>query len=193
MFQRGKGDPPLPPLRVRIYHLCLIERNHMNNFLQKLYKIEEYAAASLLSAATLLIFVSAVTRTFDLPLNWALDLTLFLFAWSVFLGADVAMRRNNLVNVDLLVARLPVPVQRVCAVVSYILILVFLGALTGYGFWLSYASRARAFQGIPWFSYTWVALSVPVGSILMIITTIRQFRAYLKEARPPAAEDGEVL
>jgi TRAP-type C4-dicarboxylate transport system permease small subunit len=50
-----------------------------------------------------------------------------------------------------------------------------------YGIKLSYTTRFRSFQGIPWFSYTWVTLSVPIGSMLMVTTTIINFRSKLKE------------
>ena len=34
-------------------------------------------------------------------------------------------------------------------------------------------------QGIPWFSYTWVTLSVPVGGVLMVVTTVLNIRALI--------------
>ncbi len=160
------------------------------------YRIEEYTAAFLLLGATLVIFFAAVFRSFDHPLNWSLDIALFLFAWSVFLSADVALRKGNLVNVDFLVARFPPPVQKTIGVAVYLVIVVFLATLVGFGVYLSYVTRARAFQGIPQFSYTWVTLSVPVAGTLQIINCVRIIRGFLarqESAPPPAEGEAEAL
>jgi TRAP-type C4-dicarboxylate transport system permease small subunit len=62
---------------------------------------------------------------------------------------------------------------------NHALILAFLSAMVYFGIKLAYISRVRVFQGIPGFSYTWVTLSVPVGSFLMMITTVLKMRALL--------------
>jgi TRAP-type C4-dicarboxylate transport system permease small subunit len=168
----------------------------MNKRWQIFYKFEEYTAAVLLLGATLVIFFAAVFRSFDRPLNWSLDIALFLFAWSVFLSAEVAMRKGNLVNVEFLVQRFPQSVQRVLGILIYITIFVFLGTLVGFGIYLSYVTRARAFQGIPTFSYTWITLSVPVGGSLCMINCVRMIRGFIKssfEQTLPKDTDGETL
>ena len=90
------------------------------------------------------------------------------------------MRKGNLVNVDFLVQRFPQSVQRVLGIVIYLIILVFLATLALFGLYLSYVTRARAFQGIPTFSYTWITLSVPVGCSLCMINCFRMIRGFLK-------------
>jgi TRAP-type C4-dicarboxylate transport system permease small subunit len=44
----------------------------------------------------------------------------------------------------------------------------------------------RSFSGLPWLSYTWVTLSVPVGCLLMLITTARRIRGDVAALRAPA-------
>ena len=158
------------------------------------YRIEEYTAAFLLLGATLVIFFAAVFRSFDRPLNWSLDIALFLFAWSVFLSAEVAMRRGILVNVDFVVKRFSPWVQRALNILIYAIIFVFLGTLVGFGIYLSWATRERAFQGIPTFSYTWITLSVPVGGTLCMINCVRAIRGFLREGGTASREqEREVL
>jgi TRAP-type C4-dicarboxylate transport system permease small subunit len=41
-------------------------------------------------------------------------------------------------------------------------------------------SRARSFQGIPEFSYSWVTLSLPVGGVLLLVTTLLKVRDELR-------------
>ena len=151
----------------------------MRKFYEYLCKAEVLAAASCFAVSCLLIFAAALARTMDRPINWSQDLSLFLFAWSVFLSADAALRADKLVNVDLLVNRLSPRIRQAVALANYALILAFLAAMVYYGIKLAYISRVRVFQGIPGFSYAWVTLSVPVGALLMIITTILKMRGLL--------------
>lgn len=130
-----------------------------------------------------LVFVAAITRYMGHPINWSVDVAVCLFAWCTFLGADVAMRKNKLMNVNVFVRNLPRKAQWVIELANILIILVFLGALIVYGIKISYTTRFRAFQGIPWFSYTWVTLSVPVGSVLMMITVVLKLKSHIHSWR----------
>lgn len=126
-----------------------------------------------------LVFIAAATRYVGYPINWSVDMAVCLFAWCTFLGGDVAMRNNKLMNVDFLIRKLPEKNRNLIEILNLFIILIFLAALIGYGVWLSYTTRFRTFQGIPGFSYTWVTLSVPVAGIMMVITTIIRIREKL--------------
>jgi TRAP-type C4-dicarboxylate transport system permease small subunit len=127
-----------------------------------------------------LVFIAASTRYLGYPINWSVDMATCLFAWCTFLGGDVAFRNNKLMNVEFLISKLPEKNRKVIELLSLFIILIFLAAMIGYGVWLSYTTRFRAFQGIPGFSYTWVTLSVPVAALLMMVTTILKIREKLK-------------
>ena len=133
-----------------------------------------------------LVFIAAATRYIGYPINWSVDMAQCLFAWCTFLAADIALRNNKLMKVDFFTAKLPASLQKYVELANWVIILVFLLALIGYGSHLSYTTRFRTFQGIPGFSYTWVTLSVPVGSLLMSITVALNIRALLtgKPAAP---------
>jgi TRAP-type C4-dicarboxylate transport system permease small subunit len=152
----------------------------MKRFYEQVCRAEVFLAAVCFCASCLVIFVSAIARSFHRPLNWSLDISLFLFAWSVFLAADVAMRADKLVSVDVLAARLPERTRNLTIVGIYTVILVFLAALVVFGAWLCYTTRARTFQGLPGVSYTWVTLAVPVGAALQIVTVWIKLRAGLR-------------
>ena len=131
----------------------------------------------------LLVFIAAFTRYIGYPINWSVDMAQCLFAWCTFLAADIALRNNKLMRVDFFVNKLRGHHKNKVELVNLIIILLFLMALIGYGSWLSYTTRFRTFQGIPGFSYTWVTLSVPLGSLLMSITTGLNIRTILNEIR----------
>lgn len=133
---------------------------------------EELIAGLFLVLIMALIFASGASRSLGYPLRWGMDMATFLFAWAAFFSADVALRRDRHICVDALVKRFAPKMQHLIALFNYGVILIFLMFLIGYGVVLAYGSRFRTFQGIPGFSYMWVTLSVPVGSLLLLVTSI---------------------
>lgn len=151
----------------------------MGRLYDKIIKLEVYVAAFCFTASCLIIFSAAVFRTLGRPLNWSMDMSLFLFAWSVFLSADSALRAGKLVRVEVIFNSLKPSLQKWITICNYLIILIFLVALIVFGIKLSIITRARSFQGIPGFSYTWVTLSIPVGATLQILTVVIKLRELL--------------
>ncbi|MDR1955934.1 MAG: TRAP transporter small permease subunit [Treponema sp.] len=152
--------------------------------LQMLYrwfcKLEELIVSGFVAVITFLVFISAVARSVKHPLNWAQDVSLLLFAWVVFLGADLALRKADFVRVDMLVSHFPAKVQKVLYYLMYLIALVFLGVLVCFGFPLSMENSKRLFQTLG-ISYSWATISAPVGSILLIITISLKLIAHWKD------------
>jgi len=142
----------------------------MKKLYQHICKTEVFLAATCFVVSCSIIFIAAIARTLKHPINWSQDMSLFLFAWSVFLSADAALRADKLVNIDILVSHLPQLTRKYLKIAMYVIILIFLVLLFFYGIKLMLFSQRRVFQGIPGFSYSWVALSIPVGSFLQMIT-----------------------
>lgn len=157
----------------------------MKKFYAAVCLAEEFVAGVFLVAIMVLIFGSGVARSLGAPLGWSMDMATFLFAWTAFFSADVALRGNRHIRVEALVERLPPKLQGAVAVFNYAVILVFLVFLIRYGIILAYGSRFRTFQGIPGFSYMWVTLSVPLGGLLLLITVILKGRELLKNMGSP--------
>src|SRR4030042_6428500 len=143
--------------------------------------IEFFVARNTLGGMVILIFLAGIARLLLNPINWAIDVSTCLFAWSCFLSADIAWREDKLMNVDVLVRRFSEKAKRLLRLVNYAIIIGFLMYMIVFGSWLTYTTRARSFQGIPGFSYSWVTLSVPVGCVLMLITVFRKIKEFLRE------------
>lgn len=141
--------------------------------LQKLYRLfcrlEEAFVGLLIVAITLLIFGSALARTAGRPMNFAIDLSLLLFAWLIFIGADVSLRQADFLRVEILLKRFPLALQKALYYIFSIGAIIFLLFIVRYGIPLVLSSSARLFQTLG-ISYAWATLSAPVGSALMIIT-----------------------
>jgi len=98
----------------------------MKNFYTFLCKQEMQIAKYSLGLLSLLVFVAAVARSLHYPLNWAMDAATFLFAWTVFLGADAAMRLDRLFCIEVITGRLSPKAQLYLQIINYSIIAVFL-------------------------------------------------------------------
>lgn len=156
----------------------------MKRFYDGVCRIEAVLAATFLILMVVLIFSGGVARMLHHPLNWTTDAATCFFAWACFLCADIAWRKNSLMSIDLLVEKLPTAARRFCAYANYAIIAGFLVYVIVAGIWLSWISRARSFQGIPEISYSWVTMSMPVGGLLLLITTVLKAREDFRRNRP---------
>lgn len=67
-------------------------------------RIEETTIAIILGVMTIMTFANVVARyVFNSNIFWALELTVFLFAWLVLLGASYAVKKTLHLGVDALV------------------------------------------------------------------------------------------
>ncbi len=149
----------------------------MMRFYDFIGKIEAIIAGTFLILMTVLIFAGGLARFFGHPQNWTIDVATCLFAWSCFLAADVAWRKNSMMALDVFTLRMPEKLQKALRIINYLLIVAFLLFIMYYGFHLTWISRIRSFQGIPWISYSWVTVSLPVGATLLLATTILRIGA----------------
>jgi TRAP-type C4-dicarboxylate transport system permease small subunit len=163
----------------------------LSGFYRKLCAAEAVLAGTLLVLMVALIFLGGVSRMLGYPLNWSTDFATAFFAWACFFCADIAWRRNSLMAIEYLPARLPAAAQKGLRLANYLIISAFLLYLMVMGTWLAWTSRARSFQGIPEISYSWVTSSAVLGGLLLLITTILKVVDEFKgqPARPSAAQD----
>ena len=150
----------------------------MKKFYNIYIKIEETITICLLGGIAGLIFVSAIMRYIGKPINWANDIALLLFSWLVFFGADLIMREKNLVDVDLVLQRFSLKARKFIRIASQLIIIIFLASLVRYGFPLAIESYSRKFSNMN-LSYSWATISVPIGSIMLIVTSIINLRKML--------------
>jgi TRAP-type C4-dicarboxylate transport system permease small subunit len=141
---------------------------------------ETWIAATFLVLMVVLIFLGGVMRMLGHPINWSGDAATAFFAWACFLCADIAWRRNSLMAIEILTEKLPLRLQTALRLLNYTLISAFLLYLILWGGYLSWISRVRSFQGIPEISYSWVTLSLPVGGLLLLVTTILKVRGEMR-------------
>lgn len=104
--------------------------------------LEETLIALLLGLMTLITFANVIARfIFNSNILWALELTVFLFAWLVLLGAAYAVKTHAHLGVDAIVNILSPGPRKVVALVAALCCLVFsLLLLKGaYDYWAVFA------------------------------------------------------
>jgi len=109
-------------------------------------KFEETVIALILGAMTVITFANVVARAQHWNILWALEATVFLFAWLVLLGASYGVKHTFHIGVDIFVKMLPVGIRKVVTLIAVGVCLLFsLLMLKGsIDYWWAFASK-RAF------------------------------------------------
>ena len=105
-------------------------------------QIEETVIAVLLGLMTVLTFANVVARfVFNSNILWALELTVFMFAWLVLFGASYAVKKHAHLGVDAILNMLPAGPRRILALVSvgFCLMFALLMLKGAYDYWAVFA------------------------------------------------------
>lgn len=123
------------------------------------------------AATSVFVLIGAATRTAGVPVIWAVDLAQLSFAWACVLGADLALKKNTHIEIDIVIRNFPREVRKVLAVMWLIAIAAFLGFLVWYGTKLTLQNMERVLGDVG-ISYSWVTGCIPVGALLMLGTAL---------------------
>jgi len=97
--------------------------------------IEEGFIAIVLGLMTIITFANVIARyVFNANILWALEFTVFLFAWLVLIGASYCIKINAHLGVDVVINVVSPATRRVLAIVAIIACLAF-SALLMIGAW----------------------------------------------------------
>lgn len=154
-----------------------------------LTRVEELISRVLLALLVLLVFVPAVSRTFNRPIIWSIEIAQLLFAWLAFLGANQAMRAGAHIGVDVLTRNLPPRIRQAVALFNLGLIAAFLAALLWYGVELTFVSVDRRFMTTN-LSFAFATVAAPLGAALLLLTTVGRIRAVLRGGADGGEEGG---
>ena len=161
---------------------------------ERFTKFEEGLAMVFFALTSALVFIGAIARTFGYPLIWAIDIAQASFVWACVLGADIALRRNAHIEIDILVRSFSRGARRVLAVLWLIAISIFLATLVWLGTNLTLLNLERPLGDVG-ISYGVVTAAIPVGALLMLTTALRKLWRGLSGAEQLSLEgkDGTVL
>jgi TRAP-type C4-dicarboxylate transport system permease small subunit len=157
-------------------------------------RLEELLAMVCFAITSALVFIGALARTAGYPLIWAIDFAQMSFVWACVLGADIALKRNVHIEIDILVRTFSRNARRILAIVFLVMISVFLATLVYLGIKLTLLNLERPLGDVG-ISYGYVTAAIPVGAFLMMITALRRLYRGLtgQETLSLEGRDGTVL
>ncbi len=157
-------------------------------------KAEEAVAMAFFATTTILVLIGALARTVGFPLIWAIDIAQASFIWACVLGADIALKRNVHIEIDILVRTFSREVRRILSIVFLVMIAAFLATLVWLGIKLTLLNLERPLGDVG-ISYGYVTSAIPAGAFLMLITALRRLYRGLtgQEVLSLEGRDGTVL
>jgi C4-dicarboxylate transporter DctQ subunit len=168
--------------------------------------LEEWLIASLMAAATIVVFVAVVHRYLSgLPIpgvqdvliqlntSWAQELTIYMFVWMAKFGAAYGVRTGIHVGVDVLINRMNAPWHRRFVVLGLLAGALFTGIVGTLGatfvYELSHTTSVSEVLEIPmWMVY----MAVPLGSYLMCFRFLQVALAFIRTGELPKHDHSHV-
>jgi C4-dicarboxylate transporter DctQ subunit len=173
-------------------------------FLRILDRLEEILIATLMAAATLIIFVAVAHRyllgipflypiLFPIDLSWAQELCIYMFVWVAKFGAAYGVRTGIHVGVDVLVNKLKSPWRDAVVMFGlfggafFTFVIGTMGAKFVYG--LSGTDQVTPDMELPsWIVY----LCIPLGSYLMCFRFLQVAWSYWRTGELPHHDHAHV-
>ncbi|MEL6752246.1 MAG: TRAP transporter small permease [Pseudomonadota bacterium] len=166
--------------------------------------LEEGFIAVTLGLMTLVTFANVVARyVFNSNILWALEVTVFLFAWLVLIGASYGVKKTFHIGVDVVVNLLPAPARRVVTLLAGAACLAFavLLLIGAWNYWWPFATTRAFYETddvpVPFF-LTWMGdvlndgeayeklprfipyMALPIGMALLVFRFIQAIIRVLK-------------
>jgi len=139
-----------------------------NGLFSKIGKITDYAEETLiagfLGAMTLLTFANVVVRyVFNDNILWALELTVFMFAWMVLVGASYGVKKHFHIGVDVIINIAPAGLKKTFALLVVFCCLFFsISLLIGaWNYWLPFITDRAWYE----------TEDIPMPDILQFLST----------------------
>ncbi|WP_332855116.1 TRAP transporter small permease [Duganella sp. S19_KUP01_CR8] len=169
-------------------------------------KLEEWLIASLMAAATILIFVAVVHRYLSgLPIpgvqdyliqlntSWAQEACIYMFVWMAKFGAAYGVRTGIHVGVDVIINRMNTPWRNKFVIFGLLAGAVFTGIVGTLGasfVWeIGHTDQTSADLEMPmWIVY----MAVPLGSYLMCFRFLQVLVAFFKTGQLPKHDHSHV-
>lgn len=105
--------------------------------------IEETSIAVCMGLMTVITFANVIARyLFNSNILWALEVTVFLFAWLVLMGASYGVKKHIHIGVDAVINAVSPKARRVMAILSVSACITFSGILLygSWNYWLPFAT-----------------------------------------------------
>jgi len=119
----------------------------------------------------ILVLLQVFSRILRFSIPFGSELASFFFLWMIFMGAPLAIENRGHYYFDNVIQKLPRKAQLVLRYIVDIIVLFISILLFYHGMRYAVIGWGRYTTALRW-RFTWVLLSIPVGSFFMVINTI---------------------
>ncbi|MDN5344086.1 MAG: hypothetical protein PWQ18_197 [Clostridia bacterium] len=152
-------------------------------------KVLEYLIITCVGTAIASAFLQVIFRyVLNNSLTWSEELTRYLFIWSVFIAAPVALVRKMHMGVDIIFNRLPGKVQIFTAAIIDLCVAIFALALVNYGFKLTSITMNQPSPAMR-IPMGYVYLAIPFGSLFLTWFSLDSCLQNLRQLLAPATRE----
>ncbi|PWA05116.1 TRAP transporter small permease [Pueribacillus theae] len=163
--------------------------NHQNNLLARiatlLDKFLVYISIILSAVLTINLIVAVLFRyVLSMPIFWADELSLLLFAWITFLGGCLAIKRSEMAAVTMILDRLSSKLKLIFQIIIQLSILFFTIIIAYYSYiWVTSPSVSNMISSTLRIEMWWIYSIVPISMVCIFIFTINNLYNHILEYR----------
>ena len=140
---------------------------------KKIFNNLEEIIGSVLLVGMCIVAVLQVASRYLLrePFSWTEELCTFMFVWLVFVGASMALRKQEHFAVEIIVESLPEKITFIVKNLSCLLVIIFALLLIWFGIRLAVTGAGSVTPALE-IPRTIPYASIPVGGLLLLIRAI---------------------
>jgi len=128
--------------------------------------------AGLAAALTLVIMLQVIYRfILRAPLVWSEEMALFLFQWSVFMGAALAVRQRGHFGLDIFIRRLPSAIVKTLDKFGQVIVFCLASGLVVWGYQISQMTMLQEYPTLQ-FPVGYCYFGIPVSGAFMAIFAV---------------------
>ncbi len=133
-----------------------------------LAQIVEHVSVTLVVVLGIVVFLQVFNRyVLKAPLTWSEELAMLLFQWVAFLGSAVGVKRMSHFGIDLIVKRMPVPLQGTIRIIIPFLMGGVAFVMVFEGVRLLQFTRNEMYTALR-LSHAWAYAAIPVSGLLSL-------------------------
>jgi TRAP-type C4-dicarboxylate transport system permease small subunit len=141
-------------------------------------KTLEVILVTIVALQAVLLMASVLLRyLFNSPIIWGDEIVRYSLIWMTFVGAAMATKEKQHIQVDVIDTVLPKLGQKMTNWFVDVVVVGFMVFLIYYGIRMTDFQRGMFGETLSWFSYAYVYVSIPIGALFSIFFTITKYFA----------------
>ncbi|TQR18773.1 TRAP transporter small permease [Psychrobacillus soli] len=160
----------------KLYSIC-------SNAMDRLNKVIGYVLALFLSVMVAVIFYQVFSRfVMGSSTSWSEELARILMLYIILLGAAIAIRRGQLLAVEVLPDILKGNAKRNLSIITNVFSALFCAILVFYGYGLALNVSSQTLPGLG-VSMFWMYFALPFGGLLILVNAVFNIWSIIREVK----------